>query len=425
MHIQKSQSKPSEIELTIEVTVDEAKPFLEKAAGRLSKEIKIGGFRPGKAPYDIVKQKVGEMNIYQEALDNIVTHFYWQAVEQEKLNTVSQPKIDLEKFAPGNPINFKATVALMPQIKLGGYKKVKIQKKEIKVEDKEVDKVIEDIRRMQVKEILKDKAAEKGDRVEIDFTVSLDKVVVEDGTGKKYPIVIGDGFMMPGFEEQLIGLKKDEEKSFQLKFPKEYQNSMVADKLCDFKVKMLNVYKRELLEVTDEWVKTVGAENIQDLRSKINKNLGDEKTFHEEQRIEIEMLKKIMEQTEFSDIPDVLVENEAHRMLHEFEDSISQQDLNFDEYLKNIKKEKKELEEEFKPKALERVKISLIIKEIAEKENIKAEDKEIEEELGRIESQVDSEEAKRNIRSEGYRQYVGAIVRNRKVIEMLKSQCIN
>ncbi|MBU1131544.1 trigger factor [Patescibacteria group bacterium] len=424
MQISTKELNKSQTELTIEVSAEEARPFLEKAAVRLSKETKIEGFRPGRAPYDIVKQKLGEMNIYQEALDNIITHFYWQAVEQEKINTVSQPKIDLEKFAPGNPIIFKATVALMPKIKLGNYKSIKVKKNKAEVETAEVDKVIKDIRKMQVKEILEDKPAEKDDRVEVDFTVSLDKVVIEDGTGKKYPVVIGEGFMVPGFEDQLIGMKKDEEKSFQLKFPEKYQNSMVAGKLCDFKVKMLNVYKRELPEVTDEWAKSVGAENIQNLKSKIKKNLEDEKKFHEEQRAEIEMLKKIIEQTEFSDIPDVLVENEAHRMVHEFADSISQQGLNFDDYLKNINKDKKQLEEEFRPKALERVKTSLIIKEIAEQENILPKDKEIEEELKRIESQIDSEEAKRNIRSDGYKQYVTTIVRNRKVIEMLKSLII-
>ena len=228
MKISKSQPKKSEVLLEIEVSTDEARPFLEKAAARVSKNTKIEGFRPGKAPYHIVKQKVGEMNIYQEALDNIVSHFYIEAVKQEDLDAVGQPKIEMEKVAPGNPIAFKATVSLMPEIKLGDYKNIKVEKKEIKVEDNEIDKSINDLKKMQVKEVLVAREAQKGDRVEVDFEVSLDKVVIEGGQGKKYPIVLGEGQMIPGFEEQIEGLKKNEEREFKLKFPTEYQNKMVA-----------------------------------------------------------------------------------------------------------------------------------------------------------------------------------------------------
>jgi len=425
MNIQKNQPKPSQMELTITIRLEEYQPFLEKAAVRLSQSNKIDGFRPGKAPFEIVRQRFGEMKIYEEALDDIITYFYFQAVSQEKLNTVSQPKIDLEKFAPQNPIVFKATTALTPEVKLGNHKGLKVKKAEIKIEDQETDKVIQDIRKMQAKESLTESPAQKNDRVEIDFEVSLDKVVIDGGQGKKYPLIIGDGAMIPGFEEQLIGMKANEEKTFQLKFPDEYQNKMVAGKLCDFKVKMLAVFKRKLPEVTDEWAKNMGAESTEDLRTKIKKNLADEKMFHEEQRTELEMLNKIVEQTEFSEIPEVLIDNEAHRMVHEFEDSIEQQGLKFEEYLKNIKKEKKDLENDFKEKALERVKTSLVIREIADKEKIEATDEEIKKETERILEQTrDNQEAQNNVRSEGYQEYLRTVVRNRKVIEILKSQII-
>jgi len=422
MQLAKTPLEKSQIALTIEIRPEEYQSFLEKAASRLSQTNKIDGFRPGKAPYDIIRQRFGEMKIYEEALDDIITYFYFQAVSQEKLNTVSQPKIDLEKFAPGNPIIFKATTALMPEVKLGNYKGLKVKKAEIKIENQEVDKVIQDIRKMQAKELLTESPAQKNDRAEIDFEVSLDKVVIDGGQGKKYPLIIGDGFMIPGFEEQLLGLKKDEEKTFQLKFPDEYQNKMVAGKFCDFRVKILSVFKRELPELSDEWAKSMGAENIEDLRTKIKKNLTDEKMFHEEQRVELEMLNKIVGQTEFSEIPDVLIDNETHRMVHEFEDSIEQQGLKFEEYLKNIKKEKKDLENDFKDKALERVKTSLVIREIADKEKIEATDEEIKKETERILEQIrDNQQAQSNVWSEGYQEYLRTVVRNRKVIAMLKT----
>lgn len=425
MQIQKSQPKPSEVELTIEVSPSEYQPFLGKAATRISQTTKIEGFRPGKAPYDIVKQRAGEMNIYQEALDDIVSHFYYQAIVQEKLNTVGQPKIEIEKLAPNNPIVFKAVSALMPTVKLGDYKKIKVQKKPVEISESEVEKVIDDLKKMGVKEALVERAAQKGDRVEVDFEVSLDKVMIDGGMGKKYPLVIGDNTMIPGFEEQLIGLKAGEEKTFSLKFPENYQNKMVAGKLCEFKVKLLSVFNRELPQATDEWSKGLGAENVQDLRLKIRNNLLDEQKFHEEQRVEIELLNQITAKTEFSEIPEVLIQSEAHRMVHEFESSISEQGLKFADYLLNIKKSEHDLEQDFHPKAEERVKTSLVLKEIAETEKIEATPEDLQKETEKILEQVKGNaEAEENIKGEGYRHYLTTVIRNRKVIEMLKKETI-
>jgi len=425
MNITKNKLKESELELIIEVSPADYQPFLAKAAARLSKDVKIEGFRPGKAPFDVVKGQVGEMNIYQEALDEIVSYFYYQAVTSEDIQAVSQPKINIEKMAPGNPIVFKAIVGLLPEVKLGDYKSVKIKKEEARVEDKEVNKVLEDLRKMQAKEVLTDRQAKKGDRIEADFEVSLDKVVIEGGQGKKYPLVIGEGMMIPGFEEQFIGLKAGEEKTFQLKFPDQYQNKMVAGKLCDFKVKLLSVYDRSLPELNDDWAKTLNAGSLQDLKEKIQQNLVEEQKFNFEQKAEIEMLNKIVEKTEFSEIPEVLVESESHRMIHEFEDSIVSQGLNFADYLKSVNKEKKDLEAEFKPKALERVKASLVIKAVADERKIEVSEQELNEETEKILLQVKGNpEAEGNIKSTGYQHYLQTIIRNRKVLEALKKELI-
>jgi trigger factor len=424
MNLQKNQTKPSEVELKIEINFTEYQPYLDKAAKRLSDNLKIEGFRPGKAPFFVVEQKVGLMKIYEEALDDVISFFYWQAVVREKLDTVGQPKIDLEKLAPGNPIVFKATAALMPEVKLADYKSVKVKRNEVKIEDQELERAIQDLRKMQVKETLEDKAVETGDRVEVDFTVSLDRVVIENGVGKKYPLVIGSNNMIPGFEKEIISLKANQEKEFELTFPKEYQDKMVAGKKCEFKVKVLAVYKQELPEVNDEWAKAFGAKDLADLKGNISKNYLIEKKNHEEQRVEMELLSKVTTKSEFTEIPEFLIENEAHRMVHEFGDSISYQGINFDDYLKSIKKDHEELEKEFRPKAEERVRTSLVIKQIAEQEKIEVTELEVEAEVNRIVSQLDSEEAKNNTKSDGYKQYVRNVIRNQKVIEMLKKQCI-
>jgi trigger factor len=425
MQIQQEKIKESEIKLTIEVTAAEYRPFLERAAVKLSQQTKIEGFRPGKAPFDIVKNRVGEMNIYQEALDEIVSNFYWQAVTGEKINTVGQPKIEMAKLAPGNPIIFKATVGLMPQVTLGDYKKIRIKRQPVAVKDEEVNKAIDDLRGMRVKEALVNRPVQKDDKAEIDFNVSLDKVPVEGGQGQKYPLVIGSGAMIPGFEDNLIGLKAGEEKIFQLKFPGEYQNKMLAGKLCDFKVKVHSVFERQLPQVTDDWAKGLGANDLADLKAKIKDNLKNEKDYTEDQRLENELLQKIVARVEFSEIPDSLIHNEAHRMVHEFGDTIAARGLSFADYLKSIKKEEKELEEEFAPRAKERIKTSIVIKEIADQEKIEATAEDLKKETEAILAQVpNNQEAADNIKSEGYQQYLNTIVRNKKVLEMLKKECI-
>ncbi|MBT3690505.1 trigger factor [bacterium] len=425
MNVEKKELDKSQIELNIEVSLDELKPFLEKGAISLSTKNKIEGFRPGKAPFDIVKQRLGEMAIYQEALDSVVSHFYFEAVKQEKIDTIGQPKIDIEKVAPGNPIIFKAQVALTPKVTLGDYKSVKVKMAKVEVDAKAIEKVIDDLKKMQAKEVISLEPIKKGDKVEVDFNVSLDKVAVDGGQGKKYPLIVGDNVMLPGFEDNLIGMNKNEEKKFQLKFPEEYQNKMVAGKLCDFEVKVLEVFKRELPEANDEWAKTVGAKDIKDLNEKIKSNLEQEKKFQEEQRVEIEILTAIVKKTEYSEIPEVLIHNETHRMLHEFEDGITKQGIPFDEYLKNIKKERKDLENEFKDKAEERVKTSLVIKEMSDKEKFTASDEELKKETDRIlETVKDNKEAQDSIQSNGYQEYLRTIIKNKKVVEMLKKECI-
>ena len=199
MKIEKKDLGKNQVELTIEVPVEELKNHLEKAAQKLSKKSKIPGFRPGKAPYDLVKARVGEMAIYQEALELIVNATLYQVVMQEKLITVGQPEIKIEKLAPGNPIIYKAIVSLLPEISLGNWQTKKIDKKIVKAEEEEINQTLKQLQEMRAQETLADRVANQGDKMEVDFEVSINKVVIEGGTSKKYPIILGENRMIPGF----------------------------------------------------------------------------------------------------------------------------------------------------------------------------------------------------------------------------------
>ena len=416
----------NQVEITVEVAAEELQPYLEKAAKKLSEHHKIKGFRPGKAPFDIVKQKLGEMTIYQEALEIIVQKTYFDIIKKENLETISQPEIDVEKLAPGNPIVYKAKVNLLPKTELPDYKTIKIKGKEIKVDEKEVENVIQNLRKMRAKETSVDREAQKGDKVEADFTVSQAGVVIENGAHKKYSIVLGENKMIPGFEDQIMGMKKNEEKEFKLKFPKEYYMKNLADKEGEFKVKLLSVYQVELPELNDQFVQGLGQfKTVEKFKQQVRKNIEDEAKMKEGQRLEIEILEKIIEKTKFEDIPDILIDSEVHKMVHELKDNIAQQGFKFDDYLSHLKKTPDQLKLDFVPQALKRVQTALISRQIAEDEKIEVRDDEIKKEIElTTKAYPNNPEVQKNLESEGFKNYVRNILINKKVIALLKEYCV-
>lgn len=417
------------MELTIELSLDEVGPYLHQAAERLSTDKPIKGFRAGKASFDVCVRQFGEMALWQNASADMIADAYHQALDKENLETVEQPKVDIIKMAPGNPFVFKATVALIPAVQLPEYKKIKVKKQpEITVEDEDIDKVINDLRKMRAAEKLVDRGAAQGDRVEINFNAFIDQVPLEGGQAQKYPLVIGENKMIPGFEDNLAGMKKNEEKEFELEFPKEYHQKSIAGKKAKFKVKMLAVYQIDLPELNDEFASKLGLNNIDGLRNQIKKNIEDEKKAKETQKHELAIIEQLIEKSKFEDVPDVLVNEEAHKMVHELEDNVTRQGLNFDEYLKHLKKTEAALMLDFSADALKRVKTALAIRAIAGKEKIKASDMEIEQERERTlasyklhpQYQAHIGRLEKDLKSENARRYFGNLIANRKVIAFLK-----
>jgi trigger factor len=411
------------VELTIELTVDEYQPFLEQAAKKISVDTKVPGFRPGKANFELIKQKVGENEIWQKALEPAVQKTFLQALDQEKLITVGSPQIDVVKLAPDNPVIYKATVSLLPKVELGDYSKMKVNKKPVEVKDEQFKKAMSNVQKMHAKQTLVDRQAQKGDKVEIDFETFLDKVPIDQGQQKKFPIVIGEGTFIPGFEDQLIGLSKDETKEFQLEFPKNYHQKNMAGRLADFKVKMNAVYSMELPELNDDFAKSLGNfKTIKEIEDKIKDNLKTEAERKENQRLEEEIIDKIIDQSKFDEIPDLLIDSETKKMVQELEQNLVNQGLKFEDYLNHLKKKREDLFLDFVPQGIKRIKSALTIRKIREKENIKVDDKEIEAEIEKIKTMyAGNPEIEKNLNQPAYRDYLQNILAARKVIEHLKS----
>ncbi|MCR4279874.1 MAG: trigger factor, partial [Candidatus Komeilibacteria bacterium] len=422
MQVQHKNLEKGQSELKVIVVVAEMERFLKRAADRLSQSINIPGFRPGKAPYDMVKKEAGEMKIYENALDEIITHYYWQAVKDNNLDTIGQPQISIDKFAPGNDLEFTATVGLVPSVKLGDYTDFKIKEEEVKIEDKEMEKVLDEIREMRVKETAKLTPAEKGDKAEINFDIMIDGQPLPKGKAEKYPLILGKEQMIPGFEDHLLGLSVGEEKTFKLQFPDGYYDKDVAGKEAEFTVKMVNLYKREMPEIDDELAKQLGGfAGADDLKNKLTENITQEKKYKARQRTEIKMLEKILENTEFGDVPEVLVEAESHKMVHEMQESMEAQGMKWQDYLNSIKKDEKQLQSEFREGAERRVKTALILREVSEKENLRVTEKEVEEKMTELALQYQNNpQAQENLKSEGYRKYLENSLNNEKVLNWLR-----
>lgn len=412
----------SQVELTIELAPDELRSFLSEAVADISREINIPGFRPGKAPYDVVKSRVGEMKIYQEAAEKAVAKTYPRAVVEHKLVTIGSPKISLEKLAPGNPLVYRAAVALLPQVILGDYKKVKIDKKAVKVESKEVDETLANLQKMFGKEKRVQRPVKKGDKVEIDMSTYVDNIPIDGGESKNHPMMIGEGHFIPGFEDSLIGLSEDQSKEFELKFPKEYHRKELAGKPVSFKVKTRSIFEIELPPLDDSFARLVGQfEKLDDLRQQIKKNIYEDKKMKEHQRWELAVIDEVVKRSTFEEIPDIVIESELHKMLHELEHEVTEQGMKFEDYLSSIRKSREDLEKEFRPQATKRVQSALVLRAIADKENISVDDSEIKKEIDNQKVKYrNNTEVLRQIATEEYHDYLKNVMRSRKVFEFLE-----
>lgn len=415
----------SQMEITVELTTEELQPYLIESAEHLSEHSPIAGFRPGKVPFEVAKKQFGEMKILEHAADHVISHTFFALIKENKLLTVGAPQINVEKMAPGNALIYKAVVALLPNIKLAGWKKHNISRKEIKITDDKIDKVIEDARKMQAKEVIADRPAGKEDKVVVDMDILLDKVPVEGGQSKNHAIYLNETHYIPGLPEQLVGLKKDETKEFTLPFPQEHYQKHLAGKNADFKITIKDIFERTLPEINDDLAKNLGQPDLAGLKKVINENLTMEATQKEEQRLEIELIEKLVKESQFDELPELLITEEKHKMFAELKGRLAEQQIPFEDYLKNLNKTEEELAKEFTHGATERVKTALILREIAKEENITVDPKETEDEIQRLrETYKDNQHLEERLASLDILDYINATILNRKIMKMLKDAII-
>lgn len=421
MNVTRTDKDKTTIELKVEILPEEMKPYIDKAVQRISKEVKVDGFRPGKVPYDILKSKVGEMEIYQEATRDAVDDTLPKAIKREQIDFVGQPQINLDKIAPENPFVYTVTLALLPTVDLKGYTKVSVKKEEVKIDEDKVKRTLDDLRKMRATQKPVEREAKTGDQVNVDFTVTLAGVPVEGGQGTNTPVTIGNNDFIPGFEEQLVGLKAEAKKQFTLTFPENYPAKHLAGKECQFDVTVKSVNEVVLPEFNDEFAKSLQFETAKELEEQIRQNVGRELEEKADRDFENKVIEAIIDQAEFDPIPAIMVEDEISRMLMEMKQDLQQQGAKFEDYLSHIKKTEAELRESWKEQGEKRVKGALVLKAAGEAEKVVVDEKEIEAEVEKYKTVYkDSPEELKQIDSFEFRSYSRSMIRNRKVVQRLK-----
>jgi len=425
----------SQIEIEVTLPFPEFELHVKRAATALSEERDIEGFRKGKAPYDAVKNKFGENVIYERAAEHAVRKTYPALIEKFEDNPpegrkeffpIGSPEITITKLAPKNEFIYKAKLSLMPHIELPDYsaiaKRFATEKKDVAITDDEIMKTLEWIRESRTVVTEVDRAAADGDGVEVNFEIKHNGMKWEGGESKNHPLVIGKKTFIPGFEDYLRGMKEGEEKNFSLTLPDDWRDSALAGKSIDVHVVMKLVKERRLPDLTDEFVKQLGAfDSIDALKQNISTGLLQEKKDKEQQRVRVLVIEAIAKEIT-AEFPEILVERELDKMIQEMQSNIEQMGMKWEDYLLHIKKTIEELRTEWHIEAKKRVRVALALHEIARKENINPTLEEIEKKSNEVISQYGSpEDAQKQIDPTRLREYTKGILRNEKVFELLET----
>ncbi len=372
----------NEVKLEITVEAEKFENAMKKVYFQNAKYINIPGFRKGKAPMNIVEKYYGAQIFYEDAFNDVATQAYDEALEEKKIDVVSRPTVDIIQMEKGKDVIFSAIVQVKPEVKLGKYKGIDIKKIEYPVKDEDIEKELKKMQEKNARLItIEDRALENGDIATIDFEGFTDGVPFEGGKAEGHELEIGSGAFIPGFEEQLVNMKIDEEKEIKVTFPKEYFSKDLAGKEATFKVKLHEIKKKELPKLDDEFAKDVSEfDTLEELKADIKNKMEKDNEQKAKYETEESAIKAVCDNVKI-DIPSGMVDMEVDHMIQDISQRLSYQGLKLDQYLKMIGKTEEEVRKEYEPQAIEAIKSRLTLEAIRKAEKIEASEEEIKEKL--------------------------------------------
>lgn len=385
MSLQVEKLEHNMAKLTVEVAAEDVEKALQAAYLKQRKQINIPGFRKGKVPRQMIEKMYGPEVFYDEAANNMIPDAYAKAYDESELDIVSQPKIEVVQMEKGKPFIFTAEVATKPEVTLGDYKGLKVDKVSTRVTQKEVDEEIEKERERNARTIeVTDRAVQDKDEVTLDFEGFVDGVAFEGGKGEDYPLTIGSGSFIPGFEEQLIGAEIDKEVEVNVTFPKEYHSEELVGKDATFKCTVHTIKAKELPELDDEFASEVSeCETMDAYRAEVKKNIKERKERTGKEKKENQAVDQAIENAQM-DIPEAMIEFQVRQMADDFARRIQQQGLTVEQYFQFTGMTAEKMMEEMRPQAEKSIKTRLVLEAIVKAENIEVSDERVEEELTKM-----------------------------------------
>ncbi|MBN8191168.1 trigger factor [Bacillus sp. NTK074B] len=406
--------------LTIEVEAAKVNEGLDAAFKKVVKQVNVPGFRKGKMPRGMFEKRFGVESLYQDALDFILPEAYAKAIEETGIDPIDRPEIDVEQMEKGKDLIFTAKVQVKPEVKLGEYKGLEVEKMETEVTAEDVEAELTSLQEKQAELAVKeDGKAEEGDTVTMDFEGFVDGEAFEGGQAENYSLELGSGQFIPGFEEQLIGVASGEEKEVEVNFPEEYHAAELAGKPATFKVKVHEIKAKELPALDDEFAKDADeeVETLAELKEKIEKRLQESKKNEAETAVRETLVNKASDNAEV-EIPEVMVTAEVDRMMQEFEQRLQMQGMNLDLYFQFSGQTEEDLRGQMTEDAGKRVRTNLTLEAIAAAENLEVTDEEAEEEVNKMAEQY-------NMSADNIKQALGGLdtlkadLKVRKAVEFL------
>lgn len=371
--------------LQVEVETGELEKGIHQAYKKLVKKVNIPGFRKGKAPRKILENYIGKEYLLSEAADIILPNAYYDAVQENALEPIDQPEVEVVQLEDGQPFIFKATVDVKPEVKLGEYKGLEVKKKAYEVKEEDVQKFLENLQQRYAKLVNKENGnAEKGDIALIDFEGFIDGEAFPGGKGENYSLEIGSGTFIPGFEDQLIGMAAEEEKEINVTFPEDYHQEDLAGKPATFKVKIKGIKTKELSPIDDEFAKDVSEfETLEELKNDTRNKLKETAENRSQDEIRTELINKVVESSEV-EIPNIMIERRIASFVNDFANRVQQQGLSFEKYLELSGLSLDQLKENYRAQAEKSVKTDLVLEAVAKKENIDVSEEELDKEVEQI-----------------------------------------
>lgn len=410
-------------EIEIKVEGKEWEEALDKAFKEANKKAKIDGFRPGHAPKEVFIKKYGEQALYMDAAEAVVDGAYEKMLkenEKDLEDLVARPDVQV-KDINGEGVTFNFVLTMRPEVKLGDYKKINVKREKAKVTAEEIEDTIENIRHRYAEDVLKDGEIKDGDVAVIDFEGFVDGVAFEGGKGENYSLKIGSGTFIPGFEEQLIGLKSGDEKDVEVTFPEDYHAEDLKGKKATFKVKVHEVKEVKVPELDKDFFEDLGMEGVdtkEKLEAKISESILTNKESELENKYIDELLEAAAKDTEV-DIPEVMIDDELERMIREYDSHLRSQGITLEQFYKFTNSDEEALKSQMRPEAARRVKHRLMLEEIAKQEKIEISDEEANKEAERLAENY-------QIKKEEFLQMFGGLdlvkydLKMRKAIDVLK-----